>query len=168
MNNRQLKLWAAAIVGTNFCMSSFHQLSIQDAADATKHDPINTLYFDGLRDGRIDVIQSRGNRDPQSLCESSPDPTTALLAVVTFLMTSQLSLKATLDPSTQTIYCHRAPTPFSTVPTTVTKVRSCLFTFQSLMLNSPEVHSSLEFTIYAIADVPFMRLCNLLDVVEGH
>ncbi|KAG1758075.1 hypothetical protein EDD22DRAFT_957266 [Suillus occidentalis] len=153
LNNRMLKLWAAAIA----------------AADATKHEPPNTVDFDGLRGGRIDVVKSRDRKGPRSSSGSSPDPTTTLLAAVTCLITSQLTPKATLEPSTSTRHCHQAPGPISPVPATGTEIHSCLSAFLEShdvnLLDSEDVLSSLELTPDVIADVPVTRLCNLFNVV---
>ncbi|KAG1732927.1 uncharacterized protein EDB91DRAFT_1057805 [Suillus paluster] len=155
LNHRKLKLWAAAIA----------------AADATKHKPPNTVDFNGLCDGRIDAMKSCGHNGPRLSSSSSPDPTTALLAAVTSLITSQLASKATLEPSTPTHHCPRAQTPFSPIPATGTEIHLCLSAFlQSYdvdLMGSEDVLSSLELTPDIIGDMPVTCLCNLPCVVEG-
>lgn len=120
-------------------------------------------------------MKSRGRNGPWlSGSSTQVDPTTVLLAAVTSLITSQIASKsvtASSEPSTPTRHHHRAFAPLSPIPAAGTEIHSCLSAFldsQGIDLRgSEDVLSMLELTPDIIGDVPVLRLCSLLDVVEG-
>lgn len=75
-----------------------HPFSMTDiwfkaAADAMKHEPLNSIDFDALWDGRLDITWPCGRDSPWNFHGSSPDLTTALLAAVTSLVALQIASK---------------------------------------------------------------------------
>ncbi|KAF8835086.1 hypothetical protein BDN67DRAFT_992531 [Paxillus ammoniavirescens] len=161
LNNWKLKMWAAAIA----------------AADATKHEPPNTMDFDGLQDGRLDTMKPRGRTGPRSSASGSvPDPTTTLLAAVTSLIASQLAPKPPASsmvdpPSTPRHHQQEASLPVSPLPAPGSEIHTCLQDFLAQksidFCSAEDVLSQLELTPDIITDVPVSRLCEILSTVEG-
>ncbi len=92
MNPRRLALWASAIVRSTagfLYRSSLtsHSYLRQHANDATKHEPPNTIEFDGVRDGRVVAVKPRGRSGPGAA--STDNATSAMLiAAMVPLLTS--------------------------------------------------------------------------------
>ncbi|KAL1947169.1 hypothetical protein VTO73DRAFT_14130 [Trametes versicolor] len=167
LNNRKLKIWAAAI----------------SAADATKHQPPATVDFDGLRDGRMNTNRPRG-RPPaaSSSSTSSSDLTALLMAAVIPLITSQLVPKvppapvASISTPSTPKRAHRPlppfpPSPQSPAPVPGTELHTCLADFlaaKGIDLGGAEAAlADLELTPDIINEVPVARLCDILGAVEG-
>lgn len=57
LNSRRLKIWASAIVRvySPLFITPKVNLCMQAAADATKHEPPNSVEFDGSRDGHLTI-----------------------------------------------------------------------------------------------------------------
>ncbi|KIJ57472.1 hypothetical protein HYDPIDRAFT_171677, partial [Hydnomerulius pinastri MD-312] len=94
------------------------------AADAMKHEPPNTIDFDGLCDGRLNGTKPCGHVGPHSVTLSNPtlpDATTMLLTAVTSLVASQLTSKSVANPpldlpSMPSRHCHDISPPLSPAP----------------------------------------------------
>ncbi|KAH7903888.1 hypothetical protein BJ138DRAFT_965420, partial [Hygrophoropsis aurantiaca] len=114
LNNRKLKIWAAAIA----------------TADATKHRPPNTVEFDGICDGRL-AIKPRGRSGPATPVAPAPTPlapapsdTTALImAALVPLIVNNLAPRPvpsadviTSQPTTPARPRHKAQVPMSPTP----------------------------------------------------
>ncbi|KIJ06258.1 hypothetical protein PAXINDRAFT_20541 [Paxillus involutus ATCC 200175] len=161
----KLKMWAAAI-------------------DATKHEPPNTLDFDGLRDGRGDGgPKSQGRTGPRAGGSSpSSEVTTMLLASMIPLITSQLSSAAHNLPSlshsnseplsTLTQPRREVSPPWSPVPASGSEVHICLQSFLEKkginLLHSEQALIDYDLTPDIISEIPISRLCEVLGTVEGH
>ncbi|KIK94318.1 hypothetical protein PAXRUDRAFT_33579 [Paxillus rubicundulus Ve08.2h10] len=152
LNNQKLKMWAAAIA----------------VADATKHEPPNTMDFDGLQDGRLDTMKPSSG--------SVPDPTTTLLATITSLIASQLAPKPPASsmvdpPSTPHRHQQEASLPVSPLPAPGSKIHTCLQDFLAQksidFCSAEDVLSQLKLTPDIITDVPVSCLCEILSTVEG-
>ncbi|KII87546.1 hypothetical protein PLICRDRAFT_163749 [Plicaturopsis crispa FD-325 SS-3] len=172
LNNRKLKLWAAAIA----------------AADATKHQPPNTVEFDGVRDGRLSMSKPRGRSGPRSALSpnSAPDSTALLMAAMLSLITSHLAPKPPASPSTaSTGALPSTPTrnrthamPMSPIPRPELELRACLTDFRSLNTThsnikgidftaSEEALAALDFTPDIVSEVPLAHLSEVLGAVQG-
>ncbi|KAH7903026.1 hypothetical protein BJ138DRAFT_1198541, partial [Hygrophoropsis aurantiaca] len=161
LNNRKLKIWAAAIA----------------AADATKHQPPNTVDFDGIRDGRLSSIKPRGRTGPTSTSStSSSDSTALLMAAILPFITSNLASRSPLaspsvEPSTPTHQRHLSVTPQSPLPEPGSEIRTCLRDFLKAkdidLTNAEQSLKALELTPDIIADVPVGHLCEVMAAVEG-
>ncbi|KAF8834082.1 hypothetical protein BDN67DRAFT_1016881 [Paxillus ammoniavirescens] len=164
LNHRKLKSWAAAIA----------------AADATKHEPPNTIDFDGLCDGCLDVAKPRGRMGPHPPIPStsaSSNTTTMLLTAVTSLVASQLATKHVTNPSlalpSTPSHCrhHDVSTPLSPTPVVGTEVDSCLQDFLAQkginLCDAKDVLTEFGLTPDILSDVPVSRFCDLLGTVEG-
>ncbi|KAG2131759.1 hypothetical protein DEU56DRAFT_914323 [Suillus clintonianus] len=163
LNSRKLKLWAAAIA----------------AADATKHEPPNTVDFDVLRDGRLDAVKPRGCTGPRSSLSStgSQDATTMLLAAMIPLITERLAPPRVPEavplnlpvPSTPVRPCDASP--FSPTPAAGTEIQTCLGDFLKAkginILDSGSILFDLDLTPDIVGEVPVAHLSDVMDVVEG-
>ncbi|KAF8989234.1 hypothetical protein BDQ17DRAFT_1334189 [Cyathus striatus] len=112
LNHHKLSLWAAAIA----------------AQDATKHEPPNTVDFDGLRDGR-------------AVENSSNDMMGLAMAAIMPILASLVPKPTPTDPPTTPIRHNRPSTsrmpshhahllpPFSLIPSKTGEVHACLNDF---------------------------------------
>lgn len=151
----------------------------QAAADATKHEPPNTVDFDGLRDGRLDShVKPRGRVGP---CTRSPPATpvsdaTSLLTTMVPLLTNlvQRTTAPQLPPTTPTkLHGSSKPhsPPLSPVPPPGGEIHACLedfFKTKGIDLRQAEdTLTNLDLTPDIIADLSISRLNEVLDTVEG-
>ncbi|KAJ8585723.1 hypothetical protein M405DRAFT_910709 [Rhizopogon salebrosus TDB-379] len=160
LNIHKLKLWAAAIA----------------AADATKHEPPNTVDFDILRDGRLDTVKPRGRTGPRSASSSTAtDATTMLLAAMIPLITDRLghamprATEATLNPpSTPLSHRREASPPLSPIPATGMEIQACLGDFLKEkgidLSRAGNILADLDLTPDIISEVPVTHLCMILEI----
>jgi hypothetical protein len=145
-----------------------------------KHEPPNTIDFNGLHDDRLDVTKPCGCTGPCPPIPSAPassNATTMLLTAVTSLVASQLTTKHVTNPSlallsTLSRCCHRdVSPPLSPTPVVGTEVDSCLQDFLAQkgidLRDAKDVLTELDLTPDILSDVPVSRLCDLLGTVEG-
>ncbi|KIK42782.1 hypothetical protein CY34DRAFT_68804, partial [Suillus luteus UH-Slu-Lm8-n1] len=160
LNNRKLKIWAAAIA----------------AADATKHEPPSTIDFDGVRDGHLLASKPRGRHGPYGQAVSAPssnDATTLLMAAMLPLLTN-LSQKRTRSVSSTPPRRSRQRMEIpalSPLPAAGSELHTCLCDFAEAsgidIMICEDTLMALELTPDVIPDVPVARLCELTDIVEG-
>ncbi|KAJ7831762.1 hypothetical protein B0H14DRAFT_2365025 [Mycena olivaceomarginata] len=153
LNNRQLKLWAAAWV----CY-----LSAPNIPD-----------FDGPRDGRISNVKSRGRSGPhssQASSSSSSNDTNSLLMAALIPLIGGLSRKRSRSPSPKRTAAQVSP-PLSPMPASGAELRSCLSDFAEMkgvdMMASEDALLALDLTPDIIPSVPVNRLSKLTGAVEG-
>ncbi|KDR67216.1 hypothetical protein GALMADRAFT_80029 [Galerina marginata CBS 339.88] len=169
LNNRKLKIWASAIA----------------AADATKHEPPNTLEFDGIRDGRLSSpVKSRGRGGPRRAFTPPPttDPATLLVTAMIPFLTGLASGSASsgpvasvssapLVPSTPVRSKAVAAATFSPMPTPTSHLHACLADFARIkhidLTQSESALVALDLTPDIIPNVPVTCLCEVINVVEG-
>ncbi|CDO75078.1 hypothetical protein BN946_scf185010.g3 [Trametes cinnabarina] len=163
LNHRKLKLWAAAIA----------------AADATKHHPPNTVDFDCLRDGRLNVSLPRGRTGGGSSTNGSATTTgdlAALLMVAIIpLVTSQLAPKPAVPADVPMAEMTGSSSPVlasqDASPALGTELHACLRDFLARkgidLLEAEPALAALELTPDIIHEVPALRLCDVIGAVEG-
>lgn len=168
LNNRRFKMWAAAIA----------------AHESTKSVPPNTAEFDGVRDGQLSVMKSRGRSGPRPLSSSSQptassavDPNVLLMAAFVPLLqnmanmqTPGAGLSSQAMPSTPK---HRriASPPLSPLPEHHTDLHSCLLDFLNKQgvdfLVYEESLAEKRLTPDILGKIPAERLCTITGAVEG-
>jgi hypothetical protein len=160
------------------CPHVISLIEYQAAGDATKHEPPNTTDFDGVRDGRLANVKSRGRTGPRSA--TSSDTNALLMAAILPLLMNHLpsnpqplattSLRITTPPSTPSRTNHTA-TPLSPAPDVDMELHACLGDFLKSkginLLASLDALKELELTPDIVADVPVVRLCEVMGAVEG-
>lgn len=105
LNSRQLKMWASAIVISSSVrfISPKADFSMQAAADATKHEPPNSIEFDGSRDSRLIASKPQGCSGPHA--QATPallgDSTSAVLMAALLPIIASLLQKHQQSPSPQ-------------------------------------------------------------------
>ncbi|KAF8996603.1 hypothetical protein BDQ17DRAFT_1249578 [Cyathus striatus] len=168
LNHRKLSLWAAAIA----------------ARDATKHEPPNTIDFDGIQDGHMTTVKARGRTGPRATSETNSNDAIALTMAAVMPILASLVPKPTPanPPSTPTRH-NGSPqphtpsrrvhlmSPFSPVLDESMKIHVCLNDFFNAKGIDLWFHESLlttlDFTPDIIPTIPVIRLCEILDIPEG-
>jgi hypothetical protein len=153
----------------------------QAANDATKHEPPNTIEFEGVRDSRLVASKPRGRTGPRTAAEthSTPDATAILMAAMLPLLTS-LSQKrprspspshALRPPATPSCASRETSTPLSPLPASGSELRACLSDFAETtgidLTGCEDSLMVLELTPDILPDVPVVRLCEVTGAVEG-
>lgn len=154
-------------------------LLIRDQAggDATKHEPPNTVEFDGVRDGRSSVSKPRGRTGPRSSSESNSasDPTTVLLAAMLPIianMSQQRTPGTATPPSTPTRpAAGKSLSPSSPIPVAGTELHACLVDFHRAkgidLIGHEGSLAELDLTPDILSDIPVTRLGQITGAVEG-
>jgi hypothetical protein len=148
----------------------------QAAADATKHEPPNTVEFDGIRDGRLSSVKARGRSGPRRASSPSTppvDPTALWMAAMIPLITSLVSKPAqTLEPPVTPRHMTNLTEPVSPIPSPSSELHACLIDFARVkdinLLLSESVLMERGLTPDIIPKVPVPHLCDITGAVEGH
>ena len=152
-------------------------IPFQAASDATKHEPPNTIEFDGIRDGRLLSSRSRVRANVPST-PATTDPATLLVAslipLLTSLSCSQGDHLSTLTnaaiPVIRTTSKLILATPMD-IPMPGEELHACLLAFKEEKgIDLTHIKSSLadlELTPDILGQVPVSRLCAVTGAIEG-
>jgi hypothetical protein len=176
LNTRKLKIWAAAIVSTKYWSHSTCRPMnpFQAASDATKHEPPNTIEFDGVCDGRLISGRSRV-RGNHPAAPPATDPTMLLMASLIPLLTGlsrphedQLTNPAMpiVRQASNTILV----TPMDT-PMPGEELHACLLAFKEEkgidLLHIKLSLADLDLTPDILGRVPVAWLCAVMGAIKG-
>ncbi|KAL6303947.1 hypothetical protein BKA93DRAFT_734171, partial [Sparassis latifolia] len=161
LNMHKLRIWASAI----------------RAHDSTKHEPLNTIEFDGVRDDRLLAIKPRGHTGPHT-ASMSIDLLMLLMMAMLPLITMLANCQGGL-PSSSTVTAEQmAPSQaaghhsLSPAPAVGQELHTCLAAFAAMknidMLEQEGLLSRLELTPDIIPEIPTFRISKLTGAVEGH
>lgn len=143
----------------------------QAASDATKHEPPNTIEFDGIRDGRLISGRSRvrGNAPPAT------DPTMLLMASLIPLLTglSRPQGDQLVNPAIPIV--RQASNPILAtamdVPIPGEELHACLLAFKEEkgidLIHVKSSLADLDLTPDILGRVPVSRLCAVTGAIEG-
>ncbi|TBU25376.1 hypothetical protein BD311DRAFT_669763, partial [Dichomitus squalens] len=157
LNTRKFALWSATIA----------------AADCTKHAPPNTVDFDCLRDGRLNIVKPHGRSNVGALVGS--DLVALLAAAAIPLLTNQLAPLIASASSTPAAHAPTVSAPMvpalSPSPIPGTELHACLVDLLVAkgvdLLDAEPALSRLDLTPDIMNKVPVGRLCEVTGAVEG-
>ena len=148
----------------------------QHAHDATKHEPPNTVEFDGVRDGRLTTVKPRGRTGPHPAASTSTgvsqcDPNMLMMTAMMPLLTSLVERQTSAAPQAAVAQAAVIRGPVSGIPTIDEELHMCLLDFSNFRgINLMSIEGKLrdvELTPDIIPATPALRLCELTGATEG-
>ena len=150
------------------------------ANDATKHEPPNTVDFDGVCDGHLVASKPHGRTGLRAAAVAPNTDVTSLLMAAMLPLLTNLSQKRPCSPSLSSslhppnIPSHtsrEASVPLSSLPASRSELRACLSDFAENtgidLTSCEDALMVLELTPDIIPEVPVTRLFKVTGAVKG-